>query len=665
MFPIVSSPKTISAIFVALLGIQAFAAGTLTPLGSAHQPIQIQDHHVNVVINNGFSKTEVIQTFFNPNDLDLEATYACPVPKSASLSEFSMTIDEREIHGEVIEVEQAQKIYEEERDKGNETGLATKEEFQTFHFRVAPVRAGAATQIRYVYYQPVAIDTGVGRYLYPLEDGGTDEAAASFWYNNPKVEQSFSLDLELKSAWPIADIRLPGFENQAQINERDGGGYHVRLDLRNATLNRDLVCYYRLADNLPGRVEMISYKPDEESPGTFMMVLTPGIDLQPLNRGADYVFVLDVSGSMADKIRTLGEGVSRALGEMKPGDRFRIVSFASQARELTSHWVDATAENVGEAIQKVKALRADGSTNLHDGLSLALKSLDDDRATSLVLVTDATTNTGVLEPREFHKLMKRYDVRVFGFLLGNNANWPLMRTICDASGGFWTGVSNADDIIGQILLAKSKVVFESLHHAEFSISGVSTSDLTQDFNEKIYRGQQLVVFGRYARGGTAKLRLKASLTGEDKDYTTQVKLPDFAEDHPELERLWAMSLIEQVEDRNNSGALSEEEAERKIRELGVAYQLVTDHTAMLVLSDEAFAEHGIERRNHRRTEVERQAQARRASTAPVSNRVDDGAPMFDGHAPSAGNGGGALDPLAALLALAMALVSFTLIRKQS
>ncbi|MEZ5364030.1 MAG: hypothetical protein R2748_17245 [Bryobacterales bacterium] len=47
-------------------------------------------------------------------------------------------------------------------------------------------------------------------------------------------------------------------------------------------------------------------------------------------------------------------------------------------------------------------------------------------------------------------------MRVFGFLMGNSANWPLMRTIADSSGGFYTSVSNADDIVGQILLAKDK-----------------------------------------------------------------------------------------------------------------------------------------------------------------------------------------------------------------
>jgi Ca-activated chloride channel homolog len=83
------------------------AAGILTPIGSGHQPILIRDHHVNVVINNGFAVTEVHQTFYNANSEELEAIYSFPLPKSASLSEVTNYVGEREIHGEVREKQKA------------------------------------------------------------------------------------------------------------------------------------------------------------------------------------------------------------------------------------------------------------------------------------------------------------------------------------------------------------------------------------------------------------------------------------------------------------------------------------------------------------------------------------------------------------------------------
>jgi Ca-activated chloride channel family protein len=222
-------------------------------------------------------------------------------------------------------------------------------------------------------------------------------------------------------------------------------------------LERDFVFYYRLQDNLPGRVELIPYRDNTQAPGTFMLVVTPGVDLQPLNRGADYPFVLDVSGSMQGKIAALVRGGVQALSAMRAEDRVRLITFNHAAADLTRGWVPATAENVALLVRTVEALRANGSTNLYAGLNLALTDLDDDRATSIVLITDGVTNTGTLERRDFHRLMQRYDMRVFGFLMGNSANWPLMRTITEASDGFYACVSNADDIVGRIMLAKSKI----------------------------------------------------------------------------------------------------------------------------------------------------------------------------------------------------------------
>lgn len=644
----------LAAVLMLTMGTnQLRAAGTLTPVGSSQTPIQIRDHHVAIVINNGFARTEVTQTFFNPNATDLEAIYSFPLPRKASLSEVLITIDEKTIAGEVLPREEAKKIYEEEKSDGCECGLATKEAYQRFEFAVHPVRANDETKIRFVYYQPLEIDASVGRFLYPLAEGGTDEKAAQFWLRNERVEGSFSADIEIKSEWPVDDVRIPGAENE-MVAQKLGPGHHkIKLERLGGSLAKDLIVYYRLADNLPGRVELVAHRPDANKPGTFMMVVTPGIDLQPIRNGADFVFVLDVSGSMNSKLATLADAVGRTLGQLRPGDRFRIIKFSDSARDLTNGFVPADAANVAAWIEKVKSLRTEGGTDVYEGLELALSKLDADRATSIVLVTDAVTNEGIVDPKEFAKLLEARDVRVFGFVMGNSGNWPLMDIIAKASGGFAAAVSNDDDIVGQILLAKSKIAFESLHDASLSVSGVKVFDATDDRIGKIYRGQQLVIFGRYDRGGKADVALKARLTGQDKIYQTSFEFPEIDQDNPEIERLFALSRVEAIESRMLAGVLPASEAKPMIEKLGVDYQIVTDETSMIVLADDRFEKHGIERRNRDRSALELAAQTRRANGPARSYRIDSSRPMFDHPAPGAGGrkGGGAVDPISASFAL--------------
>lgn len=640
-------PRRFTTLLAGLaLASSASAGGTLTLQGSPDLPIQVLDHHVEVLVRDGFAQTEVTQVFFNPNDRDLEALYRVPVPENASLAEMTMQLGEVTLYGEVVARDAARKAYEEEKDSG--AGLAEEQATEVFDFHVAPVPALGQLEFTYRYYQPVAIDTGVGRFVYPLEEGGTDAAAVAFWTQETSVQRSFSFHMRIESVWPIESVRVPGLEAAALVTQPDANTWEVNLESPGGSglLDRDFVVYYRLADELPGRMELLAYRDDLNEPGTFMLVVTPGVDLAPLSGGVDYVFVLDISGSMEGKFATLAKGVEGALGELRPEDRFRIVTFNDRAKDILGGFRQATPQEVARAVERLAKVDPNHGTNMYAGVQEALADLDADRATNVILVTDGVTNVGIVNPADFDKLLRKVDVRLFGFLMGNSGNWPLMRVMTEATGGFYASISNADDVVGQILLAKSKVTHASLLDAELEIDGVRTFDSGLGHVGKLYRGQQLVAFGRYEGGGEATVELRARLTGEDKVYATTFQFPELATEHPELERLWAMDRIRALEIDRDRGKLPKGEAADAIRDLGVAQQLVTEETSMLVLRDSAFAERGIDRANQKRTAIERQAQAQRAASAPRSRRIDTTLPAFSGNAPRLG-GGGAMGPLAA------------------
>ena len=154
------------------------------------------------------------------------------------------------------------------------------------------------------------------------------------------------------------------------------------------------------------------------------------------------------------------------------------------------------------------------------------------------------------------------------------------------------------------------------------------------------------------------------MTGEDKTYRTQFSFPEKDVANPELERLWAMDQIEQFELRANTGIMPASESDSAIGDLGVKYQLVTDHTSMLVLGDDAFSRHGIERHNQQRIAVEHTAQSvRAAAPQPVSYRVDTAQPLTPSKAPSyRSSGGGGAGALSPVMAVVMALFSWLALR---
>lgn len=687
----------------------ASAAGLLTPRNSSLPALEIKDHLVKVVIEDGYAITTVEQIFYNPHNRDLEAIYSFPIPEQAAVAEFIMWIDNKPVHGEVLEKEKARQVYEEQKAAGQDAGLTEQDSFKTFDIAVSPVRAGQDTRIRFGYIQPVNVDSSMGRYVYPLEEGGVDDTKLSFWTANETVTRSFSFDLILRSGYPVDGIRLPNHPDAKIV--KNGDSYHVHLgnnlgsdpgsvpgddkavtaevtaegteqaeeqiaqaaELRPAgtafTLNQDIVVYYRHADNLPGAVDLVTYKPEQDKPGTFMLTVTPAMDLQPITEGRDWIFILDISGSMKGKYQTLADGVSRALQKMSPKERFRIILFNNSPSELTNGYTPANPENVREYVAKVRKIQTNGGTNVYDGLQLGLKKLDSDRTSALLLVTDGVANVGVTEQKDFIRLIRSHDVRLFTFIMGNSANRPLLTAVTDASNGFAMSVSNSDDIVGSILLAQSKVTHEALHGAELRISGIRTFDLTPKNIGSLYRGQQLTLFGHYSGGGEAEVKLNGRISGEDKVYQTRFSFPDQSDAHPELERLWAYASIEQLS-RDMEDFGEEADMKQAITDIGKQYGLVTEYTSMVVVRDEVFQQLNIERRNAKRLEREFTAQKQRASRPVTNRRADTAQPMFQqskrpttrnsgGHhttstRKSGGGGSGSFDLLSLLLLLPLA-----------
>ena len=692
--------RLIGALAIGLFAfaIPAHAAGLLVPANtSSDTSLQIKSHDVSVVIENGYAITSVDQVFHNPQANDLEAIYRFPVPDKAAVSEFTVWIDDQPVMGEVLEKEQARQAYQEEKAAGREAGLVEKNKHYNFEIKVTPVRAGQDTKIRLVYMQSVDIDTGIGRYVYPLENGGTDDQANAFWAEQPQVHQRFSFDLKLRSSNPVSGIRLPAHPNAAITNTDDQQWQVSMLNTANAnsnansnanfntnsdtnlddnqttepvgagnlagstiqhgvagSLDTDIVVYWRLASNTPASVDLVTYKQADKNSGTFMLTLSPGDDLAALTQGRDWAFVLDTSGSMAGKYATLVDGVQRALGQLNPQDRFRLIHFGSTSEELTNGWVAANEAEINHWGRKLANTSVNGSTNLYAGVSKGLKVLDSDRTSAIVLVTDGEANVGTTEKMQFLKLMESRDVRLFTAVMGNGANRNLLEAMTETSNGFAIHVSNSDDIVGKLMEFTSKVNHEAMHDIDLKISGVTTRDLTPVITRTLYRGEQLQVFGHYQGSGQATIKLSTKISGSPKIYETMIDFPQQDLRNPEIERLWAYAKIKDMQDLSDYLG-DDSEYRSAIIDTAVEYGLVTDHTSMIVMRDEQFDARNISRTNQARRINEVNTAQQRAVEPLRNTRADQSSPAFNNTRPSH-NGGGSVNPGLLILMMLFATV---------
>lgn len=667
-----------------LLGNVALAAGLMTPANSNLPALEIKEHHVTVVIEDGYALTSVEQIFSNNNAIDLEAIYSFPIPEKAAVSEFTYWIDGQPITGEVLEKQQAKTIYQEEKQAGREAAITEQDGHKTFDISVYPVRANQEVKIRLSYIQPAHVDTAIGRYVYPLEEGGTDEDKLSFWTYNDAVTEKFSFTMRFRSSYPVDQLRLPQHpqaviqqisaqEWSVTINENKTGASipetnsavnpEVPATKTAATstapaqhLNKDIVVYWRLQPGLPGSVDMITYKKPGSHQGTFMMTITPGDDLAAITEGRDWIFVLDYSGSMQGKYASLTEGVNKGLHKLNANDRFKILLFNDGSREITQGYTQATPELINNAIQTMNSINPAGGTNLYAGVEHGIKSLDADRSSAIILVTDGEANIGLTEKKDFIKLLEAKDVRLFTFVMGNSANRPLLEGMAKVSNGFAMNISNSDDIVGKLMEATAKLTHQAFHNVDIKISGVKVSDLTPATIGSLYRGQQLIVLGHYYGEGEATLSVNGKISGQPKTYSTSFAFPQESQLYPEVERLWAFATIEDMQNQLDYYG-KDADIEQAITDLAIEKGLVTPYTSMVVMREEEFAKRGIERKNAQRVADEQAAQVNRQNTAIQDHRVDRNQPLYNTPAPSHSSGSGGSMNLGMLLMLMLLFVS--------
>src|SRR6266478_7655490 len=182
--------------------IPARAAGLLIADGGFGGVLEVKEQEVQVTINNGIAVTKVTQIFHNTESRQVEALYTFPVPKGASVANFSMWINGKEMVGEVLEKQRAREIYNSYKQARRDPGLLEQTDYRTFDMRIFPIGPEADQKVQITYYQELDYDRDIATYVYPL-------ATVTRPGVNARTTGKFAINFEIKSAVPIVELESP------------------------------------------------------------------------------------------------------------------------------------------------------------------------------------------------------------------------------------------------------------------------------------------------------------------------------------------------------------------------------------------------------------------------------------------------------------------------
>lgn len=667
-----------AAICLVLTGAdRALGAGMLVADGGFGGELEIVEHDVKVIINNGIAVTEVTQVFRNLEKQQVEALYTFPVPKGASVANFSMWINGKEMVGEVVEKERARTIYNSYKERRRDPGLLEQKDYKTFEMRIFPIAAEARQKVRICYYQELDFDHDWATYVYPLA------TAAAKGLDN-RVHGRFSVGIEVKSAIPVTAMESPSHGGDFLMVEHTDTYQEASLENRDGDLARDVVLAYQVERPVTG-LDLITSKEKGED-GYFMLTLTAGQELAKTGSGADYVFILDISGSMADqgKLDASVNSLAAFIEGLGPEDRFEVITFNRRPNALFGQLVDAGQENMGRAVSFLGSQEAVGGTILQPALATAYKYGNPDRILNTVILSDGMTEQN--ERRVLMEMIKGRPahVRVFCIGVGNEINRSLLGQMAEDAGGLAAFISRGDDFKRQAQAFRRKLLHPVATGLAMKISGVEVYDLAPATLPNLYYGMPVKLFGRYRGEGPARLNLSATVNGRKIENDAELAFPAADDANPEIERMWAWHRMEgfkREHELKNSPRLVEE-----IIRLGETYSITSEYTSFLVLENDAeYRRWKIERNNSSRIKRDRAARERlsRELAALREKALAEIGPVVEkdtrtaAQTPQAVNpprpragtppqtttrrgvdlpslGGGAMDPVSGLIGIAMA-----------
>jgi Ca-activated chloride channel family protein len=539
-------------------------------------PLAVKYHRVSVTIRDQVAITEIDQVFINPNPYELEGTYIFPLPETASISRFSMYIDDKEMPGELLEKDKARKIYEDIVRSMKDPALLEYFGRDMFKASIFPIPARGEKRVRLSYQEICPADAGLVRYRYPLN---TEKFSS-----RPLEDVSVVIDIAGKS--PIKNIACP--THPVEVVKKSETEARVAYEAKNVTPDKDLLLYYSISE-AEFALNFLTHRPTATEDGYFMLLLSPGVETgKPIDK--DVCFVFDTSGSMqGKKIEQAKAALKFCLGALNPGDRFNLVTFATEARAFGETLLPADKENVATALGFVEKIQALGGTATDEALSLALKlSPNADRPYMIVFFTDGLPTIG--ETREpvivdNVKKLNKGNVRLFAFGLGNDVNTHLLDKLAEENRGTRDYVAESEDLELKVSSFYTKIANPVLSDLELSFPGVRVTDVYPKRLPDLFKGSQLVVVGRYAECGSKALELTGKVGNETKKIAHDIVLAEKEEQNSFLPRLWAIRkigyLLDEIRLRGENDELKAE-----VVRLAKLHGVVTPYTSFLVLEDE-------------------------------------------------------------------------------
>uniref|UniRef100_A0A8D1KMN8 Inter-alpha-trypsin inhibitor heavy chain H3 n=1 Tax=Sus scrofa TaxID=9823 RepID=A0A8D1KMN8_PIG len=513
------------------LAVSGFPRSPSRQLGKRSLPgavvngIEVYSTKVSCKVTSRFAHNVVTTRAVNHADTAKEVSFDVELPKTAFITNFTLTIDGVTYPGNVKEKEVAKKQYEKAVSQGKTAGLVKASGRKLEKFTVS-VNVAAGSKVTFELTYEELLKRHKGKYEMYLKVQ-PKQLVKHFEITADIFEPQGISTLDAEASFITNDL-LGSALTKSFSGKKGHVSFKPSLDQQrscptctDSLLKGDFIITYDVNRESPANVQIVN--------GYFVHFFAPqGLPVVPKN----VVFVIDVSGSMhGRKMEQTKDALLKILDDIKEDDYLNFVLFSGDVTTWKDSLVQATPENIQKAREFVRNIRDQGMTNINDGLLTGISMLNKareehkvpERSTSIIIMlTDGDANMGVSKPEKIQENVRnaiggKFPLYNLGF--GNNLNYNFLESMALENHGLARRIYEDSDANLQLQGFYEEVANPLLTSVEVGYPENAIQDLTQNTYQHFYDGSEIVVAGRLADEDMNSFRADVKGHGAINDLT--------------------------------------------------------------------------------------------------------------------------------------------------
>jgi Ca-activated chloride channel homolog len=574
--------KLVIVLTVIFISINLLANGIGIVNASNQTYLKVETSIINVEVENQIALITTTQTFRNIFGVDKNFKYAFPLPLGASAISLKW-----KINGNWKTAMITPQPPDSSLPGGNpHPNLVQYLGDVPLYFDILDtLKADSIVTIELTYVELLKYSFGNVNFEYPNDYTLIQPTALNY------QEFNFSLN----SSRTIETIQFLSHTATQQSNS----GNYAYLEYISSELpaNANYKVLYSLSLNELGLFSFSTFLPDslvpdEQENGFFIFVAEP--DPSNNTEVIDKVFtlIIDRSGSMSGtKMEQAKNAASYIVQNLNDGDKFNIIDFDDVITSFSPTHVEFNQTTRNQALSYISTIYARNLTNISGAFDVAVpqfSTANDSTANIIIFLTDGQPTAGITDIEQLivhiNQLIQTTETNIllFSFGIGLDVNQQLLTQISASNNGFATFLLNSE-LESALTNFYQQIRNPVLLNTSISFDPQYLNQIFPDPLPNLYKGQQMIVSGRYSNSGNINITLSGEAFGQNVQYNYPITLADSnVLNYSFLPKVWAKQKIEYllvqyyILDPNSTQAIL---IRQQIIDLSIAFGVISPFTS--------------------------------------------------------------------------------------